>query len=315
MANNSQYKELSYVFENFRNEWGKMDFREFEKTAIEILSPLIRNEFDRDTAPFVKRANSTIDFSLTEMAGVGLGLEVKKGFVNEDIIFQARGLISTYNDLDRIILFSPSGFSPKAISLAQTPEPITIELIDLERLTAWIEKLRVVSPQSKELNLLQAAIKDLSIKLVEIVASDPDVLDRIEWRDYERMLAAALDGLGFEIELTPPAKDGGRDIVLRCHVFGVRKTYFIELKHWFSPVGRNIVQNFVKVVLDEQVDHGFIIATTGYTKNAFEGFTEFERRKISGKNASKSISICQEYVRVKAGLYVPEYELPKLLYY
>jgi sulfur transfer protein SufE len=40
------------------------------------------------------------------------------------------------------------------------------------------------------------------------------VLEELEWHDLERTVADIFDGLGFLVTLTPPRKDGGKDIIL-----------------------------------------------------------------------------------------------------
>jgi hypothetical protein len=40
------------------------------------------------------------------------------------------------------------------------------------------------------------------------------MLDHLEWRDLERMMARVMEGLGFKVTLTPPSKDGGKDLIL-----------------------------------------------------------------------------------------------------
>jgi len=46
-----------------------------------------------------------------------------------------------------------------------------------------------VATEQDDDNYVQIAIKDFSLKLVEFVESDPSVLDQLEWRDVERMIA------------------------------------------------------------------------------------------------------------------------------
>ena len=45
--------------------------------------------------------------------------------------------------------------------------------------------------------LVLQAVRDLSNELASLVARDPRALDRIEWRDLERMLALVFERLGF----------------------------------------------------------------------------------------------------------------------
>jgi HJR/Mrr/RecB family endonuclease len=72
----------------------------------------------------------------------------------------------------------------------------------------------------------------MSKKFALLIAQNPRALDEIEWRDIERTIAEVFDGLGFLARLTPPSKDGGKDVVLECTVSGQRAEYLVEIKHW-----------------------------------------------------------------------------------
>lgn len=58
-----------------------------------------------------------------------------------------------------------------------------------------------------------------------MVARNPNVLNHLEWRDLERLVAELFDGLGFQARLTPSAKDDGKDVVLTCEVSGSLSEY------------------------------------------------------------------------------------------
>jgi len=51
------------------------------------------------------------------------------------------------------------------------------------------------------------------------------------------LVAVLVSDLGFEeVELTPPAKDGGRDIIAKARnpKTGWTETYLFECKHWVA---------------------------------------------------------------------------------
>jgi HJR/Mrr/RecB family endonuclease len=56
------------------------------------------------------------------------------------------------------------------------------------------------------------------------IAKDPSALSRLEWFDIERMVAEVFDGLGFNVTLTPPAKDRGKDVILQFTLRGRRSS-------------------------------------------------------------------------------------------
>ncbi|MCB9950384.1 MAG: restriction endonuclease [Planctomycetaceae bacterium] len=111
------------------------------------------------------------------------------------------------------------------------------------------------------------------------------------------MLAVAFKGLGFQVELTPPAKDGGRDIELEYRMvcrFPMNSRYFVEVKHWATPVHNGIIRDFLQVVISNQADSGLLLATSGYCSEYFtESLTEIERRKVQLDDSHKMIAICR----------------------
>ncbi|MEM9456937.1 MAG: restriction endonuclease [Myxococcota bacterium] len=90
-------------------------------------------------------------------------------------------------------------------------------------------------------SLVALAVESLARELILLIIKQRSALREIEWRDLERVIATAFEGIGSHVELTPPAKDGGKDIVLTCSENGIRRQYVVEIKHWVSgkQVGRS----------------------------------------------------------------------------
>jgi restriction system protein len=116
------------------------------------------------------------------------------------------------------------------------------------------------------------------------------------------MMATVLDSLGFDAELTPASKDGGKDIILRIKEAGVERTFIVELKHWRSGqhVGQRAVKEFVQVVAREGHERGLFLSTYGFTKTAFSSLAEVERTKVGSGNGHKVVSLCRIYVQAES---------------
>jgi hypothetical protein len=110
---------------------------------------------------------------------------------------------------------------------------------------------------------VQTIITAVSQKFAEMVTRNPLVLDQLEWRDMERMMAEVFRGIGFQVELTPPAKDGGKDVILMCIVSGSVHSYIVELRHWRSAkrVGPNAIRHFLDVIIKENRHAGVFLPT------------------------------------------------------
>ncbi|MFC1572832.1 restriction endonuclease [Candidatus Eisenbacteria bacterium] len=175
------------------------------------------------------------------------------------------------------------------------------------------------APESDEADLEQAvaiAVQDLSRRLCELIAADPTTLQHVEWRHLEHVVATALAGIGFEVEVTPPAKDGGKDVVAMCFFRGHRRTYFVEIKHWRSGkrVNSQHVFDFVEVNLTSSTAGGLYLSSSGYTRAVSSFLTELYRYQVHLAGKQKIVSLCQRFARKRAGLWYPVDNLPSILF-
>jgi restriction system protein len=283
--------------------------QEAELKLLGVLTPLLESEgymVEHTGGP----GDIGIDFlaKKTENAETDLpavmGIQYKhySSLVGANVIQQIIG-VSLLNNLDRMILLSKSGFSKQAWEIAKRDLPTAIELVDLTTLRAWVA--RVERSLRSDYSQIIKAITDLSKHLAKIIANKPSELANMEWRDIERMLASIFEGLGFDVELTPPSKDGGKDIILEFSVSGVNQSYLVEVKHWRSKqkVGHGYISHFVDVVANEKRQGGLYLATYGYSHDAFEALTEIERSRIFAGNEEKVISLCRTFVKAESGLW------------
>jgi HJR/Mrr/RecB family endonuclease len=87
------------------------------------------------------------------------------------------------------------------------------------------------------------------------IATDPSILNQVEWRDLERIMAEVFEALGFRTTPTRGAKDGGKDIILESRHDGSRRMIYVEIKHWCSTkkVGCRPLREFSEVIMRDQV--------------------------------------------------------------
>lgn len=157
-----------------------------------------------------------------------------------------------------------------------------------------------------------AYIREVAYILARKLALQPAALSDFEWRDLERALAAACEGLGFDTRLTRPGKDGGFDIELRCG----EARYLIEVKHWSTPnrVGLGPVSHFAEIVLSEGADRGLFLSSSGFRKPFLGQRLEITPSRIALGDGRKIIGLCQSYVRREEGLWHPSTDLEELLF-
>lgn len=215
---------------------------------------------------------------------------------------------------DRAMLIGRFGFTKSAIEVARFQEPIRIELLDLNGIESWIHRLEIGKPDY--VKKVQLLIRSVSHEFAKIVSQTPDALNHLEWRDLERMMARVMEGLGFETELTPPSKDGGKDLVLVWHAKSGAQSYIVELKHWRSGkrVGKSAVSEFINVIVTEERSGGLFLSTSGYSTDRTEGLTQIIHDKIWFGGKSKVVLLAKTYVRACDGLWSPPEILPEVLF-
>ncbi len=192
--------------------------------------------------------------------------------------------------------------------------PTNLEIINLDDLEKWSESLSN-ELSKKELNEVSYYIRQLSKKLIELIAKSPDNLKNLEWRDLERTIAELFEGIGFKTTLTPPSKDGGKDVILECRIDNIQKTFIIEIKHWRSgqKVGKTAVKEFTNVIINEKREKGLFLSTYGFANNYYESLTESQKSLIRFGEQEKIVELCQTYEKVNNGIWNPVDTLENIL--
>jgi hypothetical protein len=149
------------------------------------------------------------------------------------------------------------------------------------------------------------------------IAQNPSCLRNVEWRDLERLLREVFEGLGFDTQLTRSGKDGGFDLMLKCMERGVAKTFLVEVKHWVSSSkkpGRAVFAAFFDIVASTaEGTIGVLLSSSGFTKDVQRGRTEIEQQMVRIGDGDKIVSLCQNYLQSREGLWIPTTPLPHLL--
>jgi restriction endonuclease Mrr len=301
--------------------WQDMDWQEFDDTIAGILEPALTacgyvlrerrrgGEQDDGFDVFGVRAPDA------ESGDLVIGA-VSKKYKTPISVANVRELIGAASiaRCDRAMMVAPSGFSRSSIETATMFDPVAIELMDLERLRAWVESLPEEERDDTDAFYL-TAVADFCRRLAGRVATDPGLLDRMEWRPLELMLGEVLREIGFDVEVTRCSRDGGKDLIVWIEARGMDKTFYIEVKHWQEPSrpGKDEVRDFIKVLIKDKVDQGIMLSSSGFALNAFEGLTEISKRRIRIAGRAKVLSLCRTYVRARSGLWSPKTTLEDLL--
>jgi hypothetical protein len=187
-------------------------------------------------------------------------------------------------------------------AFAGAPSPDGVDQI----VEAFLEE-RFGQPADTTHAEVKLIVKSMAAALAGVLARDPNALDSVEWRQLEQVLAEVFGALGFEVTLTPPAKDGGKDLILQCAVTSEARTYLVEVKHWTSGkrVGPGEVERLIEVVVRGGRAGGLVLSSSGFSSAAQKMFLSLERRKVIGGEKTAIITLCRLYATSGAGVLAP----------
>ena len=259
---------------------------------------------------FIVKSSST-----NENRELSMGVEVKSIKHSISLNDISNSIVrATIQSLNRLVIISSSKFTKSTFDMASKFSPLEIQLYDINGLRKWASETNNDRTEMEPVHLQIAFfVKQLSKNLALLIAkSGSKALETIEWRQLEHIIAEIFIGMGFDAELTPPSKDGGKDVVI--HHQG--KKYLIEIKHWKAPnrVGSSDLSDFLHVIASEKGHGGLYLSTSGYCSNAFESLKTIDRIKVSYQGALKIVALAQTYSKVQSGLWSPPQLLPELLY-
>ena len=262
-----------------------------------------------DGLDFIVKSSST-----NENRELSIGVEVKSNKHSISLNDISNSIVrATIQSLNRLVVISSSEFTKSTFDMANKFSPLEIQLYDIKGLRKWASELNNKTEMEPVHLQIAYFVKQLSNNLALLIAQNgAKALETIEWRQLEHIIAEIFIGIGFDAELTPPSKDGGKDVVI--HHQG--KDYLIEIKHWKAPnrVGSSDLSDFLHVIANEKGHGGLYLSTSGYCSNAFESLKTIDRIKVSYQGAPKIVALTQTYCKVQSGLWSPPQLLPELLY-
>jgi restriction system protein len=87
-------------------------------------------------------------------------------------------------------------------------------------------------------------------------------------RDFERLVERLYQAMGYTTILTPPGRDGGRDVIASRVGAGQREQVQIECKMHTDPVGASTVDRLLGVVTRHKANKGVLVTSSRFTRDA-----------------------------------------------
>lgn len=129
-----------------------------------------------------------------------------------------------------------------------------------------VEDLAKLSESSR----IRLDLEEINDAIIRELAVRPHLMYELHPRKFEQLVAELFRDMGYDVVLTPPSGDGGRDIkAFRKDACGTLLT-LIECKRYSRthPVGVALVRSLYGVLERERASHALVATTSRFTKGA-----------------------------------------------
>lgn len=124
-------------------------------------------------------------------------------------------------------------------------------------------------------------IGNVNARLLSYLNQHPERLHELSPRRFEEVIAEILADMGYEVELTPQTRDGGRDVLASLPTPVGKLLFIVECKRYalHRKIGIDIVERFLWVIdRKDNASCGLIAATTHFSTDAQALAREYEYR-------------------------------------
>lgn len=145
---------------------------------------------------------------------------------------------------------------------------------------------------------IRLTFEEVNDFLIAELAQNPDLMHKVHPRRFEELVAELFKRMGYDVTLTSPSKDGGRDVLaIRRDDVGTLLT-LVECKR-FRPdrkVGIALVRSLYGVVASERASHGVIATTSSFTRDA-KAYQQNLRYQLSLRDFNDLADWCRRHRR------------------
>jgi HJR/Mrr/RecB family endonuclease len=117
-------------------------------------------------------------------------------------------------------------------------------------------------------------LADHTKSLLKKIYDKHNLIDIVDPRDFERIIAELLHDKGYEVQLTKQTRDGGYDILALKKIDGFPFKILAECKRHRKTIGIEIIRSFCDVINHEKANKGVIFTTSYYSQPAIVRQTE-----------------------------------------
>ncbi len=140
-------------------------------------------------------------------------------------------------------------------------------------LSAFEYNLEDFAKEEQEESRIIKLVDDTKIILRDIYEKH-ELIDIVDPRDFEKIVAELLHDKGYEVQLTKQTRDGGYDVLALKKIDGFPFKILAECKRHKKAIGIEIIRSFSDVINRENANKGVIFTTSYFSKPALDRQTE-----------------------------------------
>jgi len=148
--------------------------------------------------------------------------------------------------------------------LQQMAERLKSSIPDLSAFEYNIEDLTEEEYEESEL----IEVVDNTKLLLKSIYLENNLLDVVDPREFEEIVAELLHYQGYEVNLTNRTRDGGYDVIALTKIGGIPFKILAECKRHKNTIGIGIIRSFCDVIIREKANKGLIFTTSYFSKPA-----------------------------------------------
>jgi len=173
--------------------------------------------------------------------------------------------------------------------------------------------------QGKKLCRLQVAmlsptmigfLRNISNEYMLWLRKHPEVIEKVSWEAFECIVAEVFTSKGFAVELTGRVRNDTCDVfAVRADEFGAETRYLIECKRYADcrRIGLSVVNQVIGAAKRKDVDHAFLVTTSGFTKDVLTKKAVFRDLRLHLRDGKELAAWIREYQpRRDTGLWLVE---------
>jgi HJR/Mrr/RecB family endonuclease len=126
-------------------------------------------------------------------------------------------------------------------------------------------------PERRELiSVAKPIIVTANQAMVERLKRTPNDIFRLSSREYEHMVAELLQDMGYEVELTPATRDGGKDILASLRTPAGDLLVLVDAKKYRQDrkVGVELIRTLYGTLHDYQANSAMLVTTSSFSDDA-----------------------------------------------